>query len=33
MTRLLKKSFHNPDELKTPDKVHAATIKFNGASI
>lgn len=33
MTTLVKKSFDHPDELKTPDKVHAATIKFNGASI
>lgn len=33
MTSLVKKSFQDPDELKTPDKVHVATIKFDGASI
>ena len=33
MTSLAKKSFQDPDELKTPDKVHVATIKFDGASI
>lgn len=28
MTTLIKKSFNDPDEVKTPEKTHAATVNF-----
>ena len=28
MTTLIKKSFDDPDEVKTPEKTHAATVNF-----
>ena len=28
MTTLMKKSFNDPDEVKTPEKTHAATVNF-----